>query len=138
MKKLASLLALSSLGMFAIGCNDTAVDGPEPIPADSTDTGMTDDGMLGESGSGLATDDGAIDDAPPVTDEVPPAFTPEPVTPDATDDAPALEPTPETETPTLEEPATETPAIEEPVTEEPAAEASDSAEPAPAEEPAPQ
>lgn len=121
MKKLASLLALSSLGMFAIGCNDTAVDGPEPIPADSADTG---DGMMsGESSSGLATDDSAVDDAPPMTDAAPPAFTPEPVTPDLGDE-PALEPTPEPETPT---------------TEGSAAEATDSAEPASADEqPAPQ
>lgn len=120
MKKLASLLALGSIGLFSIGCNDAGVEeGPEPIPSET--------GTM-EGGSGM--DDTVIieeetSDVPPTTDEVPPAtpdaaFTPEPET-ETTE--PALENESEGTAPALEESAEGTPSAEE------AAEASETATP---------
>ena len=69
MKKLASLVTLCSIGLFAIGCNevDTA-GGPEPIPGDTP-------AIEGGSGdAGYSLEEGNTD-VPPTTEETPPAIT---------------------------------------------------------------
>jgi hypothetical protein len=85
MKKLASILALSALGLFAVGCNEDAGmdNGPEPIPADtSTDTATG--GAAVEGSSSTVDEGGAVNEAPPVTDEAPPTLAPEPAASDST------------------------------------------------------
>ena len=120
MKKLASLIALSALGLFAVGCNETADNGPDPVPADSS----SDTGISGEGGSELTNEGGAVDDAPPVTNDAPPVL-PAPEGGDAA--APAGNDATSTEDATANESATE------------AAAGSDTAEPAAeSEQPAPQ
>jgi hypothetical protein len=105
MKKLASLFALSALGLFAVGCNDTATtEGPEPVPADvSSDSGAP----SSEGGSTTVDEGGAVDEAPPVTNEAPPTLAPTPDNSDAsaTPDASAEKPADEQPAPDSTEPA---------------------------------
>ena len=84
MKKLASLLTLCSIGLFAIGCTEQTA-GPEPIPGEPSVEGGsgTSDALVDEG-------DTVIEDAPPTTDEAPPILTPEPEAPAETDRAPSL------------------------------------------------
>ena len=98
MKKLASLLAFGSIGLFSIGCDSGAVDdGPEPIPSEGT----TVEGGSEIGGTTAFEDESS--DVPPMTDELPPA-TPEPqFTPE-----PSFTPEPQTSEPATTEPETAT------------------------------
>ena len=70
MKKLASLLTACSLGLFAIGCNETAT-GPEPAPGEGP---AVEGGSVPGEGAGLVNEDTMTDEVPPVTDEPAPSL----------------------------------------------------------------
>lgn len=77
MRKLASLLTLFSLGLFAVGCNN-ADDGTAPSP----DTAPATEGSSVGPAGDMPTEGETEGDTPPATDEAPPT---------AEEPAPAIE-----------------------------------------------